>query len=192
MIVFWEHPAAAYGPRQAAGCCVRASPSPSRPQPGPLRSVRRCCSGASFAATSYPFVTAGHANSPLRAPTLLSECHPTSHQKFQFRAAAFAPASALSLALCRLATLQLPGRHAPNLKKWSLPPDVVFSDSFPRALPRNGFQKETCCCHGVFCGWFVVGSFVSCSSFCWPWRCRRPRSDGLLLAALHSYFYLLR
>ena len=33
----------------------------------------------------------------------------------------------------------------PNLKKWSLPPDVVFSDSFPRARPRNGFQKETCC-----------------------------------------------
>ena len=45
------------------------------------------------------------------AATLLSERHPTSHQKFQFRAAAFAPASALSLALCRLATLQPPGRH---------------------------------------------------------------------------------
>ena len=92
-------------------CLAVVRASPSRPQPGPLRSVRRCCCGASFAATSYPFVTAGHANSPLRAPTLLSECHPTSHQKFQFRAAAFAPASALSLALCRLATLQPPGRH---------------------------------------------------------------------------------
>ena len=40
------------------------------------------------------------------------------------------------------------------MKKWPHPPDVVFSDSFPRAWPRNGFQKETRCCHGVFCGGF--------------------------------------